>query len=174
MKRISLIIVITGLLVLVVIFFAGMAHKAENNKNNEAVYVASNEKNAVNYSKGSQIYQEKCLACHQVNGTGIPGTFPPLKGSDFLKKSTKKRLIEQVMNGSNERLVVNGIKYTTPMSPQVDNATDAVAVVNYILNAWGNNYGVATLQDAKGIKTNKSNRHHMMMNNGMMRNMRGI
>ncbi|MBE0651293.1 MAG: cytochrome c [Bacteroidales bacterium] len=115
--------------------------------------------------RGAEIYYRKCMACHQVTGTGIPGTFPPLKGSDFLKSASKKRLINQVMNGSNEHLTVNGVTYSTPMPPQVDNIQDAVAVINFILNSWGNNYGKATIEDAKEVKPVKQNNGMMM--NGM-------
>ncbi len=33
---------------------------------------------------GEKIYMEKCIVCHQANGEGIPGAFPPLKNSDYL------------------------------------------------------------------------------------------
>jgi len=167
MKKGILIAMIFGGLLFTGKVYAVPAQNALNNENNEAVYVPG-DKAAAKYPKGARIYQEKCMVCHQITGMGIPGAFPPLKGSDFLKKSSKKRLISQVINGSNGVLVVNGTKYSTPMPPQVDNATDAVAVVNYILNAWGNNYGLATLNDAKGIKPGKGNHSHMMMNKGMM------
>jgi hypothetical protein len=38
------------------------------------------------------------------------------------------------------------------MPPQVDNYEDAVAVVNYILNAWGNHGGTITVDEVKDIK----------------------
>ncbi len=111
-----------------------------------------NKVQASKYSKGAQIYNQTCFRCHQPNGMGIQGVFPPLKGSDFLKNASKKHLLEQVLKGSNELLTVNGIKYGTPMAPQVNNVSDAIEVVNYVLNAWGNNYGKATAADAKGLQ----------------------
>ncbi len=166
----------TGLIILVVTLFVGVsvflyvaAKKTTNTNDRGVAYAQSNGKGDIDFSNGSQIYQEKCVSCHQVNGMGVSGVFPPLKGSDFLKNKTKKRLIEQVMNGSNERLVVNGEKYATPMPPRVNNKSDAIAVVNYVLNSWGNHYGVATLPDAKGIKKSNANRHSMMGGGCVMR-----
>ncbi len=150
MKKLSLIVIMAGLIMFAGKSYAYLAHKTTSS--NETVYVASADNAAVKYPKGAKIFKEKCAACHQLTGMGVPGAFPPLKGSDFLKSATKARLIEQVLNGSNEGLTVNGVKYSIPMPPQVDNYSDAVAVINYILNAWGNNYGKATLADAKGIK----------------------
>ncbi len=168
MRKIVLIVMATGVLLLTGKVYAVPAQNALNNEDNISVYV-SGDKGGTKYTKGAQIYDQKCLACHQVTGMGIPGVFPPLKGSDFLKAASKKRLIDQVMNGSNEELVVNGMTYSTPMPPQIDNAQDAVAVINYVLNAWENDYGVAILQDAKGIKAGKNKQPHMMMNGmGMM------
>jgi len=166
MKKLVLIVVTTGVLLFTGKVYAVPAQNALNNENSESVYVPG-DKGASKYPKGAEIYYRKCMACHQVTGMGLPGTFPPLKGSDFLKTATKKRLIDQVMLGSNEGLVVNGMQYSTPMPPQVDNTQDAVAVINYVLNAWGNDYGVATLQDAKDVKSDKGNHSHMMMKNGM-------
>ena len=38
------------------------------------------------------------------------------------------------------------------MPPQVDNYEDAVAVINYVLNAWGNNGGTITVDEVKDIE----------------------
>lgn len=51
-------------------------------------------------------------------------------------------------------MVVNGMTYVAPMTPQVDTKEDAVAVINYVLNAWGNNGGTVTLEDVKNVKIN--------------------
>jgi nitrite reductase (NO-forming) len=102
------------------------------------------------YAKGFEIYKAKCVACHQLNGEGVPSAFPPLKNSDYLL-ADKKRAVEQVLNGSSHEITVNGAKYNIPMPPQVDNYEDAVAVINYVLNAWGNNGGTITVDEVKDI-----------------------
>ena len=151
MKKISLIVVMAGLL-----FFAGKsfgftAHKVVKTTSNEIVYIPSGDKADAKYPEGAKIFKEKCAVCHQITGMGVPGAFPPLKGSDYLKANIKGALTH-VLNGSNEAVTVNGVSYSIPMPPQVDNHKDAVSVVNYILNAWGNNYGTVTLEEAKAIK----------------------
>ena len=151
MKKISLIVVMAGLL-----FFAGksfgfLSHKVVKTTSNEIMYVSANDPADVKFPKGAKIFKEKCAVCHQLTGMGVPGAFPPLKGSDYLK-ANKKGAIIHVLNGSNEAVTVNGVSYSIPMPPQVDNHEDAVAVINYILNAWGNNYGTVTMADAKTIK----------------------
>ena len=34
--------------------------------------------------KGKQVYMGLCFACHQPDGKGLPGAFPPLAGSDYM------------------------------------------------------------------------------------------
>jgi mono/diheme cytochrome c family protein len=104
-------------------------------------------------TRGEQIYKTKCIVCHQADGKGLPGAFPPLAGSDYLL-ADKVRAVAQALNGSNMEITVNKVKYTTPMPPQVDNKEDAVAVINYVLNNFGNKGGTVTLEEVKNVVIN--------------------
>lgn len=104
-------------------------------------------------ARGEEIYKTKCIVCHQANGQGLPNAFPPLAGSDYLLKD-KIRAVAQALNGSNMEITVNGLKYNAPMPHQVDNHEDAVAVINYVLNNFGNNGGYVTLEEVKHIVIN--------------------
>ena len=117
--------------------------------NNKTVVVTDDAE--TKYAKGFEIYKAKCVACHQLSGEGVPSAFPPLKNSDYLF-ADKKRAVEQVLNGSNHEITVNGAKYSIAMPFQVDNYEDAVAVINYVLNAWGNDGGTITVAEVKDIK----------------------
>jgi len=123
------------------------------NTQSSSLIAAQADEAEIKYPKGAKIYKEKCFVCHQLNGEGIPGAFPPLKNSDYLF-ADKVRAVAQTLNGSQIEMVVNGITYTMPMTPQVDNKADAVAVINYVLNAWGNKGGTVTLEDVKNVKIN--------------------
>ena len=35
-------------------------------------------------NKGRELYLQNCAACHQPEGQGLPGAFPPLAKSDFI------------------------------------------------------------------------------------------
>jgi mono/diheme cytochrome c family protein len=104
-------------------------------------------------SKGEQIYKEKCIVCHQADGKGLPGAFPPLAGSDYLL-ADKVRAVAQVLNGSNMEITVNKVKYVAPMPPQVNTKEDAVAIINYVLNNFGNKGGQVTLEEVKDVVIN--------------------
>jgi len=101
--------------------------------------------------KGEQIYKAKCVVCHQATGLGIENVFPPLAKSDYLL-ADKVRAVAQTLNGSKIEMIVNGKKYTQEMTPQVDTKEDAVAVINYVLNNFGNNGGYVTMDEVKNIE----------------------
>ena len=104
-------------------------------------------------AKGEKIYKAKCIVCHQPDGKGLPGAFPPLAGSDYLLKD-KIRAVSQALNGSNMEITVNGQKYVAPMPPQVDTKEDALAVINYVLNNFGNKGGFVTMEEVKDVVIN--------------------
>ena len=82
--------------------------------------------------RGEQVYSTFCVACHQVNGMGIPGAFKPLVGSPITTGPIDGH-IDTVMNG------VAG----TAMAPFGMQLTDVdiAAVITYERNSWGNQIG---------------------------------
>ena len=84
--------------------------------------------------RGEQVYSTFCVACHQVNGMGIPGAFKPLVGSPVTTGSVEAH-IDTVMNG------VPGTAMA-PFGMQL-NDVDVAAVITYERNSWGNEVGDA-------------------------------
>lgn len=100
---------------------------------------------------GKKIYETpgKCITCHQANGQGVPNVFPNLVGSKFLLEQ-KVLAVTQVLNGS-AKVGNKAVKYPAPMPPQLASKEEAVAVINYVLNSFGNNGGVVTMDDVKDV-----------------------
>lgn len=98
------------------------------------------------YAVGKSVYDRSCVVCHMEDGKGLEGTFPPLAGSDYLLNDPT-RALKQVMEGSSEEMTVNGVAYNGIMPAQDVTKEEAVEVVNYILNAWGNNGGEVSSSD---------------------------
>lgn len=89
-------------------------------------------------NNGKLVYNKKCVACHQINGGGIPGVFPPLAKSDYLNANVNKA-IKQILIGSTGPITVNGKKYSIPM-PKTDLNDQQIAdVLTYVYANWGNN-----------------------------------
>lgn len=106
---------------------------------------------ALDLSKGESIFKAKCVVCHQENGQGIDGAFPPLAGSDYLL-ADKNRAIKEVLAGKSGEVTVNGKVYNQVMPPNVLTDEEAVDVMNYVLNSWGNDGGTITIEDVKAAK----------------------
>jgi nitrite reductase (NO-forming) len=102
---------------------------------------------------GKSLFQGTCSACHQTEGQGVPGAFPPLASSDFLGKLDKKELIAIVLNGKEGKITVNGSDYDGLMPPQSQLADDEVAnILTYVLNSWGNRGGRITPDEVKQVR----------------------
>ena len=101
--------------------------------------------------RGEEIYKTKCTVCHQATGLGIENVFPPLAKADYLL-ADKVRAVAQTLNGSKIEMIVNGKKYTQEMVPQVDTKEDAVAVINYVLNNFGNKNGFVSMAEVASLE----------------------
>jgi cytochrome c oxidase subunit 2 len=83
-------------------------------------------------TRGEQVYQANCAACHQANGMGMAGVFPAISGSPVATGPIAAH-IDIVMNG----------KAGTAMAAFAGQLSDAdiAAVVTYQRNAWDNKTG---------------------------------
>lgn len=88
---------------------------------------------------GSAIFQAKCVACHQANGQGIPGVFPPLAASEWV--TGKPEILANILlHGINGKINVKGTDYNGQMPAFKDLLKDdeLTAVLSYIRSDWGN------------------------------------
>lgn len=105
--------------------------------------------------RGEKVYTATCAVCHQAAGTGLPPTFPALKGSAIVKGPVAGH-IDRVMNG----------KPGTAMQAFKDqmNDQDLADVITYERNAWDNNTGTFVKPDdikaaRQGGENNKGASH---------------
>ena len=79
--------------------------------------------------RGEGVYQKNCVACHQMNGEGLPPIFPALAGSDIVMFDKDKN-VEILMEG------VQGAAMQS-FANQLSEV-DMAAVITYTRQAWGN------------------------------------
>ena len=93
---------------------------------------------------GQALFAGTCSTCHQGNGAGLAGVFPPLAKSDWLA-ANPKRAIEVVLHGISGPVKVNGQDYNSVMPPMSQLTDDEVAnILTYVLGSWGNAGGRVT------------------------------
>jgi mono/diheme cytochrome c family protein len=95
---------------------------------------------------GSALYRQHCAVCHQAAGQGVPGVFPPLAGSDFLKNE-RERSLRALLEGLTGEITVNGVKYNGAMPLMVLNDEDVAAVMTWIGSSFGNNLVEFTVEE---------------------------
>ncbi len=88
---------------------------------------------------GAAVFASRCAACHQAQGQGLPGVFPPLAGSEWVmgKDSTTAAI---VLFGVTGPLSVKGENYNGAMPAFGALLTDAeiAAVLSHVRAQWGN------------------------------------
>jgi nitrite reductase (NO-forming) len=98
---------------------------------------------------GKSLFAGTCSVCHQADGAGLPGVFPPLAKSDFLAADVT-RAMRVVLHGLNGKVTVNGHEYDSVMPPMTQLNDDEVAnILTYVLNSWGNAGGRVSKDDVK-------------------------
>lgn len=87
---------------------------------------------------GDQIYASLCVSCHQANGQGLPGVFPPLADSEWVKTAPELS-IKILLLGLGGSITVRGQTYNGQMPPfkQLSDA-EIAAVLTYVRTSWGN------------------------------------
>jgi mono/diheme cytochrome c family protein len=88
---------------------------------------------------GAAVYASMCVACHQANGAGVPGVFPPLAGSEWVNgRDTTVAAI--VLRGVEGPLTVRGVRYNAQMPSFRDRLDDAqiAALLTHLRSSWGN------------------------------------
>ncbi len=83
------------------------------------------------HARGKAVFDANCAVCHQADGKGVAGVFPPLAHSDFFQQRPYE-MAHIVLNGRSGTMVVNGQKYNGVMPAQDLNDEDISAVINYI------------------------------------------
>ena len=101
---------------------------------------------------GKELFTGTCSVCHQPNGAGLPGVFPPLAKSDYLAADAK-RAIGVLLHGLTGKVTVNGTEYNSVMPPMNQLNDDEVAnILTYVLNSWGNPGGRVLTDDVRKVR----------------------
>jgi len=107
---------------------------------------------------GAQIYAGKCAACHQANGAGLKGIFPPLTGSPWVLESDV-RLVSILLHGIQGEIDVLGIAYNGLM-PAWKSLSDAelAAVASYVRSSFGNTAGAVSTSTVATVRAQTASR----------------
>ncbi|MBP8257833.1 MAG: cytochrome c [Opitutaceae bacterium] len=100
---------------------------------------------------GAALYAANCQACHQANGEGLKGAFPPLKGSSVVTDDDPSRILTIIMKGYNSREkegypAMPPIGVTNKLTPP-----QIHAIINHERKSWGNQAREVSLEEVTKI-----------------------
>ncbi len=111
-------------------------------------------------AEGERLYAS-CVACHQLNGQGMAGAFPPLANSEWVTGSPD-RLIAILLHGMQGPITVAGAEYNGVMMayglgmPISD--AELATLLTYIRSSWGNSASAISTEDVARVKVATADR----------------
>lgn len=97
------------------------------------------------------MYEQNCLTCHQVNGSGVPNLNPPLRNTDWVT-GDKTRLINVLLKGLQSQ-EIEGEMYDNAMPAHDFLTNQQIAdVLTYIRSAFGNKAEPVTADEVKKVR----------------------
>jgi mono/diheme cytochrome c family protein len=102
---------------------------------------------------GAQVYQANCASCHQAQGEGLPGAFPPLAASEWVIGEARIP-VKILLKGLTGPITVKGQSYNgvMPSFEAVLNDAEIAAVVTYIRSHWGNQVNEVGESQVKALR----------------------
>ncbi|HVW20686.1 MAG TPA: cytochrome c [Opitutaceae bacterium] len=107
-----------------------------------------------------------CVQCHQAAGTGMPGVYPPLAGSEWAQ-GPADRVIHILLYGLQGPITVEGKSFGTAVMPAFGSAgfnwsdDKIAAVLTYVRQEWGNKGGPITADQVQAVRSKAGNRAAM-------------
>ena len=123
----------------------------DSNVNSVTANTGSTKAAAAPQLDGAALYTANCSSCHQPNGEGLAGAFPPLKGSKVVLDNNPEVQITIIMRGYNGRVnegygVMPPVGVNNNLKPE-----EIVAIINHERSSWGNNSKQVTVDEVKKV-----------------------
>lgn len=96
--------------------------------------------------RGASIYYTVCLACHQVDGAGVPGIYLPLNNGGLVTLDDPTLFIYTVLYGRGGMPRFNGT-----YSDQ-----DIASILTFVRQEWSNDAGPVTAEEVAAVRANYS------------------
>src|SRR5438876_2397871 len=109
--------------------------------------------------RGKKIFSANCQTCHQANGLGVAGQYPPLAGSEFTTGGSRRPAMI-VLKGLQGPVTVKGQKFgAAVMQPWDKTLTDQkiADVLTYERSEWGNSASAVSGEQIAALRKELTN-----------------
>lgn len=108
------------------------------------------------YAQGKRLYADTCAKCHQLDGLGVAGQYPPLAGSEWVLSPGPARMIRIVLDAVQGPIKVKGVEFNNTMTPWRDTMTDQqiASIITYVRTQkdWGHTASPVTPEEVAAIR----------------------
>ncbi|QCE35193.1 cytochrome c [Acetobacteraceae bacterium] len=128
-----------------------------NDKENDwAIREEGIQKQHRQFSRGEQIYIDRCASCHGSDGQGYGLSFPPLKKNPIVTSSNTASLIHLLENGGSTPIIpsISPSSFTMPGFSEMLSDIQISEVLTYIRSAWGNHAKPVSVRKVRKIRRN--------------------
>jgi putative membrane-bound dehydrogenase-like protein len=138
-------------------------NKLALNNETERAYLSDLSKNSRRIpTAGETIYEMACLPCHQPEGKGLPGVYPPLAGSEWVRGDAS-RLIKFVLHGLSGPITVANQTYggpnSVPMPSMAGLSDEQIAdVLTFVRGEFGGKSSPVTSDQVKETRASTARR----------------
>jgi len=144
---------------LMMIFFIVVAVSCGSKKGKNDQYAPTSEDAASDQGQpqakvhpGKSLYGQYCGSCHQTDGSGVPGMYPPLAETKYVNGDVEW-LVESLVNGLEGPITVKGEEYNNLMPPMDYLSDKEIAdILSYIRQSFGNDAEAVTEEQVKQIR----------------------
>ena len=114
------------------------------------------------YALGKRLFGDTCAKCHQPDGLGVAGQYPPLVGSEWVLSAGPARMIRIALDAAQGPIKVKGSDYNNNMTPWRDALTDAqlAAILTFVRTQkeWGHSASVVAPEEVAAIRKKTKDR----------------
>lgn len=95
---------------------------------------------------GKPVFDQNCKVCHQDQGQGVSGIFPPLTPNPYIVD--KAKIIDLVLNGMKGKIEIDDKSYNGIMVPHRQLSDQQIAdVISYVRSSFGNKLDAVSPQE---------------------------
>lgn len=134
-------------LVMINLSIAGCGGENKSEKKNTTTSKTQSENNS-----GALVYKKFCASCHQTDGNGVPGMYPPIAGTKMVN-GDKEELIRIILNGMSGEIKVKGEIYNNVMPAHSHLSDQQIAdLLTYIRSNFENDAEKITADEVAKVR----------------------
>jgi len=108
---------------------------------------------------GRGVFAANCVACHQTDGEGIAGLYPPLARSEWVV-GPEGRVVRILLDGLSGNVSARGAKFNSvmPAFRGLLGDEEIAAVLTFVRASWNNNAEAVSAQSVRVIRSDTAGR----------------